>query len=66
MERPQTLANLWVIVKTLGYVLALEGVAEWFSDRHYHTTFRKFILFFLDRDPARPAIPHSWEEWYFS
>jgi len=66
MERPQALPNIWVIVKTLGWVLALEGVTEWLSDRHYHNTFRKFIFFFLDHDPARPRAPDSWEEWYYS
>lgn len=67
MERPQaTLANLWVILQTIGWVLALEGVADFFSDRHYHNTFRRILLLFLDRDPAKPRVPDNWEEWYYS
>ena len=66
MERPQTFANLWLVVQTIGWVMALEGVAEFFSERHYHTIFRRLLLLFLDRDPARPRAPDSWEEWYNS
>lgn len=67
MERPQTtLANIWTIMQTIGWVLALEGVAEFFSERHYHNTFRRLILIFLDHDPAKPRIPDDWEEWYYS
>lgn len=66
MERPTTLANLWLIVQTVGWVFALEGVAEFFSDRHYHNVFRRFLLLFLDRDPSKPRMPEDWEEWYNS
>ena len=66
MERPQAFPNLWVIIQTIGCILAVEGVAEFFSDRHYHNTFRRFVLLFLDRDPFQPRIPDSWEEWYNS
>ena len=64
MERPQAFANLWIIVRTLGWVVALEGVAEFFSERHSHGFFRQAIRLFLERDPARPRMPDSWEEWY--
>lgn len=67
MERPpQMFANLWVIMQTVGWVLALEGVAEFFSDRHYHNMFRRILLLFLDHDPAKPRVPDNWEEWYNS
>lgn len=67
MERPpQMFANLWVIMQTVGWVLALEGVAEFFSDRHYHNMFRRILLLFLDHDPAKPRVPDNWEEWYYS
>jgi len=66
MERPQALANLWLIVRTLGWIMALEGVADFFSDRHYHTVVRRLLLLFVDRDPASPRVPDSWEEWYNS
>lgn len=67
MERPpQMFANLWVIMQTVGWVLALEGVAEFFSDRHYHNMFRRVLLLFLDHDPAKPRVPDNWEEWYYS
>lgn len=67
MERPpQMFANLWVVMQTVGWVLALEGVAEFFSDRHYHNMFRRLLLLFLDHDPAKPRVPDNWEEWYYS
>lgn len=72
MERPQTFANLWLILQTIGFIIALDGVAEFFSDRHYHTLFRRLILFCyqfvrgLEYDPAEPRLPESWEEWYNS
>ena len=66
MERPQALANLWIIVQTIGWLIALDGVAEYFSDRHYHNLFRRLVLLVVGSDPARPSPPDSWEEWYFS
>jgi hypothetical protein len=72
MERPETFANLWLILQTIGFILALDGVAEYFSDRHYQGLFRKFLLLYyhfvrgLDHDPAEPRLPESWEEWYNS
>ncbi len=66
MERPQALHNLWIIVQTVGWVMALEGVAEFFSDRHGHALFRRLVHLFLERDPSRPRLPDSWEEWYNS
>lgn len=66
MERPQALANLWIILQTVGWIIALDGVAEFFPDRHYHNVFRRLLLLFVDRDPARPRLPDSWEEWYNS
>lgn len=53
-------------MQTVGWVLALEGVAEFFSDRHYHNMFRRILLLFLDHDPAKPRVPDNWEEWYYS
>lgn len=67
MERASTrLANLWIIIQTVGWVLALEGVAEFFSERHYHNLLRRIVLLFFDRDPARPKAPDDWAEWYNS
>lgn len=66
MERPQALPNLWIIVQAFAWLLALEGVADFFSDRHYHNLFRRLLLLFVDRDPARPRVPDNWEEWYNS
>lgn len=72
MERPQTLANLWLILQTIAFVIALDGVAEYFSDRHYQSLARHLILLYyrsvrgLDHDPAEPKLPESWEEWYNS
>jgi hypothetical protein len=72
MERPETFANLWLILQTIGFILALDGVAEYFSDRHYQGLLRKSLLFYyhfvhgLNHDPAEPRPPESWEEWYNS
>lgn len=66
MERPQALPNLWIIIQTVGWFIALEGIAEYVSDRHSHVLFRRFLALLLDGDPASPRIPDSWEEWYNS
>ena len=69
MERPQALPNLWLILKTIGWVIMLEGVLDYFSYRHYSTLFHQFLVIILGRDPARPQLPDSpasWEEWYNS
>jgi hypothetical protein len=72
MERPQTLANTWLFLQILGFVFALDSLAQYFSDRHYQDIYRKFLLYYfyiargLDHDPARPEPPESWEEWYNS
>lgn len=72
MERAQTFANLWLICRIVGFVIALESVAQFFSDRHYINVLRKvLVLYFqfargLQGDPARPEPPESWEEWYNS
>lgn len=60
------MSNLWLIVQTIGWVVALEGVAEYFSDRHSHSLIRRWIVFLFDRDPANPRPPDDWEEWYNS
>ena len=64
MERPQALSNLWLIIQTIGWIAALQGVAEHFSERHSHSLFRRFVILLLDRDPAAPQLPDSWEDWY--
>jgi hypothetical protein len=73
MERPETFANLWIILQAIGFIIALDGVAEFVPQRHYHNTMRQIIIlvvdfFFgpLDRDPAQPRLPESWEEWFNS
>lgn len=66
MEHPSPLSNLWIIIRTLGWVIALEGVTEYFSERHYESVFRLILTLVLGSDPARPRLPDSWEEWYNS
>jgi hypothetical protein len=56
MERPSSLSDLELIVQTAGWILALEGVAQYFSERHYETVLRRIITLFLRCDPARPAL----------
>jgi hypothetical protein len=72
MERPATFANLWLILQTIGFIIALDGMAEYFSDRHYHALIRRFVILYLQfmhgldgrGDPAQPRLPDSWEDWY--
>jgi hypothetical protein len=72
MERPQTLANTWLFLQIVGFVIALEAVSQYFSDRHYLNVSRNLLLLYLnyfrglDQDPARPRPPDSWAEWYNS
>jgi hypothetical protein len=72
MERPQTLPNLWLIFQIIGFIVALEPVAQYFPDRYYHNVCRKlFVLYLhlfrgLNQDSGRPQPPDSWEEWYNS
>lgn len=66
MERSQTLANLWIILKTISWIVMLEGVLEYYSFRHYNSLFRQLLLLILDHDPAQPRPPDNWEEWYNS
>ncbi|KAK8006065.1 hypothetical protein PG991_012362 [Apiospora marii] len=44
----------YTIWNTVGWVMALEGVAEYFSERHYETVLRRLLAFALGGDPARP------------
>jgi hypothetical protein len=66
MEPPQALPNLWIILRTIGWIMALEGVAEFFSDSHSFNLFRRLIYLFVERDPFLPRPPDNWEEWYNS
>jgi hypothetical protein len=69
MERPSTLSNIWLLLQTIGWVMALEGVAEYLSERHYETAFRRILALVLGCDPARPKAPDTyegWAEWYNS
>jgi hypothetical protein len=56
--------DVWQLVQTLGFVLALEGALDFVSDRHLTSCFRQLITAILDRDPAIPRLPDNWEEWY--
>jgi hypothetical protein len=66
MERPQALPNLWLIVRTVAWVMALEGVAEFLSDYHWHTLLRWLVDLAVERDPSKPRLPDNWAEWYNS
>lgn len=69
MERPQALPNLWLIVKTLAWALAIGAASEIFSTLHSVNVIRRLISVVLGRDPARPEVPSTgteWEEWYNS
>lgn len=73
MERSQTVTNALLFLEIVGFTIALEGVVQYFSDRYYfENLYRKLLLLYLhlvhglDRDPARPDIPESWEDWYNS
>jgi len=60
------LRNAWLIVKTLVWIVMLDGVLEYLSMRHYNRLLRQIVVLLLGRDPAQPRLPESWEEWYYS
>lgn len=66
MERPSPLSNLWIIIQTLGWIIALEGVTEFFTERQYESALRTVVALLLGHDPAAPRLPDDWEEWYYS
>lgn len=66
MERPQALPNLWFILQLIGWILALEGVVDYFCYTQYSAFFRQILVPILGHDPARPRPPDNWEEWYNS
>ena len=72
MERPEAFANLWLILQTVGFIIALDGVADFVTERHYNSIFRRLLLLYFDYfhgleyDPAEPRLPDSWEQWYNS
>jgi hypothetical protein len=72
MERPPAFTNLRIILQIFGFLIALEGFAEYFADRHYtdlfHTVIRLYFYYTrgFEHDPARPHLPESWEDWYNS
>lgn len=63
MERPSPLHNLLLATRLMGFIIILEGVLEFITDRHSITLFRNLIASLLERDPAVPRAPESWEEW---
>ena len=58
--------NVWLFVRTMGWVVTLEGVLEFVTDRHSTSILRRAVAVALGRDPAVPRLPDSWEEWYDS
>lgn len=64
MEHSPSVRNFWLCVQTIGWVVSLEGVVEFLTDRHSITLFRRAVAGILGRDPAVPRLPDSWEEWY--
>lgn len=66
MEHSPAMRNVWLFVRTMGWVAALEGVLEFVTDRHSTSILRRAVAVVLGRDPAVPRLPDSWEEWYDS
>lgn len=66
MERAATLSNIWTVVQTIAWIIALDGVTEYFTERQSHIQLRRLITEALGRDPAAPRPPPSWQEWYNS
>jgi hypothetical protein len=66
MERPPPLSNIWLLVQTFGWIMALEGVTEYFSQRNNEYVLRRLLAFLLGCDPAKPQLPDDWAEWYYS
>lgn len=66
MERATTLSNIWTVIQTLAWIIALDGVTEYFTERQSHIQLRRLVAEAFGRDPAAPRPPRSWEEWYNS
>ncbi|RBQ77145.1 hypothetical protein VDGD_21277 [Verticillium dahliae] len=69
MERPQALPNLWLLVKTLAWAIAVGAVRDFFHTLHSANVLRRMVALWLGRDPASPRVPSTpleWEEWYNS
>lgn len=72
MERAQTLVNLWTLFQIVGWAIALDSAALYFTSQNYEFALRKVTLFYLhfqrglQRDAAVPNPPESWEQWYNS
>lgn len=69
MERASSLVNAWLILRTIGHILLLDGVLDFFSITHWGISRRVLLLIYyyfygLDHDPAKPRPAESWEEWY--
>ncbi|GKT57514.1 LOW QUALITY PROTEIN: geranylgeranyl transferase type-2 subunit alpha [Colletotrichum tofieldiae] len=63
------LPNLWIIIKTIAWAVAIGAVREFFSSMHSASVLRRCVAVFLGHDPARPRVPSGpseWEEWYNS
>lgn len=66
MERATALPNVWILVQTLAWIITLDGVTEFFTERQSHIHLRRLLAEVLGRDPAAPRPPQSWKDWYNS
>ena len=65
MERPPSVPNVVYALRILAWVLALEGVAEFFGTVHWHFLLRR-LLRAVTGDVGRVRAPEDWAEWYNS
>lgn len=65
MECPQALYNIWLIIQSISWTTAFEGVANYIGDHNARCFFRGVVAFLL-RDPATPQLPDGWKDWYNS
>lgn len=52
-------------LRIAAWVLALEGVAEFFANTHWHFLLRRLVGA-VTGDAGRPRLPEDWWEWYNS
>lgn len=65
MERPPAVPNVVYALRIAAWVLALEGVAEFFANTHWHFLLRRLVGA-VTGDAGRPRLPEDWWEWYNS
>lgn len=72
MERPPSHPNLWYLLHLAAFLLALEGITQYWQDTRSQSLTRRLIILYcqyfhgLTHDPFIPRPPSDLHEWYYS